>query len=97
MEKLKEEFSSCGKVLDTENTGKGYAFVTMSTIGFGMGNYKDTHMEQLANNGDGNNYYVDSRIEARRLFVDGFNQTMISIARDVKIQVQFSPKMVRTG
>ena len=68
--------------------------VTMSTIGFGMGNYKDTMMEQLANKGDGNSYYIDSSKEARRIFVEGFNSTMISIARDVKIQVEFDPKVV---
>ena len=70
---------------------KGYADrgVTMSTIGFGMGNYKDTRMEQLANKGDGNNYYIDSEQQAEKVFVEDFNSTMISIARDVKIQVDF--------
>ena len=61
--------------------------VTMSTMGFGMGNYKDTRMEQLANNGDGNNFYIDSKAQAHRVFVEDFNPTMLSIARDVKIQV----------
>ena len=71
---------------------KGYADrgVTMSTIGFGMGNYKDTRMEQLANKGDGNNYYIDSEKQAEKVFVEDFNSTMISIARDVKIQVEFA-------
>lgn len=75
---------------------QGYADrgVTLSTIGLGMGNYKDTTMEQLANNGDGNNYYIDSNEEAKKLFVDGFNGTMISIARDVKIQVEMNPDRV---
>ena len=68
--------------------------VTMSTIGFGMGNYKDTNMEQLANNGDGNSYYIDSPQEARRIFVEGFTSTMIAVARDVKIQVEFDPEVV---
>ena len=77
---------------------KGYADrgVTMSTIGLGMGNYKDSNMEQLANKGDGNNYYVDSFEQARRIFVDGFNQTMFTIARDVKIQVEFNPAYVHS-
>lgn len=77
---------------------KGYADrgVTLSTIGLGMGNYKDTTMEQLANKGDGNNYYLDSVDEARKLFVEGFNGTMISIARDVKIQVEFNEDRVRS-
>ena len=75
---------------------KGYADrgVTLSTIGLGMGNYKDTTMEQLANKGDGNNYYIDSFKEAHKVFVEGFNGTMISIARDVKIQVELNPDRV---
>ncbi len=70
---------------------KGYADrgVTLSTIGFGMGNYKDTRMEQLANKGDGNNFYIDTDKQANRVFVEDFGSTMISIARDVKIQVEF--------
>jgi Ca-activated chloride channel family protein len=68
--------------------------VTMSTIGFGMGNYKDTNMEQLANKGDGNNFYIDSKAQAHRVFVEDFNSTMLNIARDVKIQVEFNPKAV---
>ena len=70
--------------------------VTMSTMGFGMGNYKDTRMEQLSNNGDGNNYYIDSKAQAHRVFVEDFNSTMLSIARDVKIQVEFNPKSVQS-
>lgn len=68
--------------------------VTLSTIGFGTGNYKDTRMEQLANNGDGNYYYIDTEKEADNVFVEGFNSTMISVARDVKLQVEFDPKVV---
>ena len=64
--------------------------VTMSTIGLGMGNYKDNNMEQLANKGDGNNFYVDSLEEANKIFVEGFSSTLITIARDVKIQVEFN-------
>lgn len=70
--------------------------ITMSTMGFGMGNYKDTRMEQLANNGDGNNFYIDSKAQAHRVFVEDFNSTMLSIARDVKIQVEFNPKAVQS-
>jgi Ca-activated chloride channel homolog len=70
--------------------------ITMSTIGLGMGNYKDTRMEQLANKGDGNNFYIDSRAQAHRVFVEDFNSTMISIARDVKIQMEFNPKVVQS-
>lgn len=70
--------------------------VTMSTMGFGMGNYKDTRMEQLANKGDGNNFYIDSKSQAHRVFVEDFNSTMLSIARDVKIQVEFNPETVQS-
>lgn len=70
--------------------------VTMSTIGLGMGNYKDTRMEQLANKGDGNNFYIDSRAQAHRVFVEDFNSSMINIARDVKIQVEFNPEVVQS-
>jgi Ca-activated chloride channel family protein len=75
---------------------KGYADrgVTVSTIGFGMGNYKDTLMEQLSNNGDGNNYYIDDRDQAQRVFVEDLGGTMVTIARDVKIQVDFNPESV---
>jgi Ca-activated chloride channel family protein len=68
--------------------------VTLSTIGFGMGNYKDTMMEQLANNGNGNYYYIDSMNEARKVFGEQLNGTLQVIAKDVKIQVEFNPKAV---
>ena len=70
--------------------------VTMSTIGLGMGNYKDSRMEQLSNKGDGNNFYIDSRAQAHRVFVEDFNSSMISIARDVKIQMDFNPELVES-
>ena len=75
---------------------KGYADqgVTVSTIGFGMGNYKDTLMEQLSNNGDGNNFYIDGREQAQRVFVEDLAGTLVTIARDVKIQVDFNPDSV---
>ncbi len=70
------------------------AGVTLSTIGFGMGNYQDTLMEQLANNGDGNNFYIDSLEQAQRVFVEELGGTMVTIARDVKLQVEFNPESV---
>lgn len=75
---------------------KGYADkgVTLSTIGFGRGNYRDTLMEQLANKGDGNNYYIDDDIQAKRVFVDELGGTLVTIARDVKLQVEFNPEAV---
>jgi Ca-activated chloride channel family protein len=68
--------------------------VTLSTIGFGMGNYRDTLMEQLSNKGDGNNFYIDSQKEADRVFSQKIGSSMITIARDVKIQVEFNPEAV---
>ncbi len=68
--------------------------VTLSTIGFGVGNYQDTLMEQLADKGDGNNYYIDSEAQAKRVFVQGLGGTLVTIARDVKIQVEMNPESV---
>ena len=75
---------------------RGYAKrgITLTTLGFGEGNYKDTTMEQLANDGDGNYFYIDSEREARRVLVDKMTSTLEVIAKDVKIQVQFDPKTV---
>jgi len=70
--------------------------VTLSTIGFGMGNYKDSLMERLADKGNGNCFYVDSRKEAQRVFEERLAGTLEVIAKDVKIQVEFNPKAVKT-
>ena len=77
---------------------KGYADqgITLSTIGYGQGNYRDTLMEQLANKGDGNNYYVDSARESDRVFGKSLAGTMITVARDTKVQVEFNPKAVES-
>ena len=68
--------------------------VTLTTVGFGMGNYNDILMEQLANDGDGSYYYVDTLSEARRIFVDDLTGTLQVIARDAKVQVEFNPEVV---
>ncbi|MEZ4317115.1 MAG: von Willebrand factor type A domain-containing protein [Myxococcota bacterium] len=75
---------------------KGYAEkgITMSTIGFGRGNYKDTLMEQLADNGDGNYFYIDTFKEAQKVFGQDLSGTIQTVARDVKIQVEFDPASV---
>jgi len=65
--------------------------ITLSTIGFGMGNYNDVLMEQLANDGNGNYHYVDEIREARRVFVHNLTSTLQVIAYDAKIQVDFNP------
>ena len=68
--------------------------IHLSTIGFGMGNYNDVLMEQLADKGDGNYYYVDDLAEARRVFVENLTGTLQTIAKDAKIQVEFDPSRV---
>jgi len=75
---------------------KGYAKkgITLTTLGFGNGNFQDSRMEQLANQGDGNYFYIDTRREARRVLVDRLTSTMEVIAKDVKIQVDWNPEAV---
>jgi Ca-activated chloride channel family protein len=68
--------------------------VTLSTVGFGMDNFNDVLMEQLANDGDGNYYYVDTLNEARRVFVENLTGTLQVIAKDAKVQVDFDPAVV---
>jgi Ca-activated chloride channel family protein len=68
--------------------------ITLTTVGFGMGNYKDTMMEQLANQGDGNYFYIDSWAEGQRVFGENLGSTVQTIAKDVKIQVEFNPDAV---
>jgi Ca-activated chloride channel family protein len=68
--------------------------VFMSTIGFGDGNYKDAMMEQLANKGNGNYYYVDSERMAERVFGRDFTKMIQDVAQDVKIQVELDPEAV---
>ncbi|MCB8967156.1 MAG: von Willebrand factor type A domain-containing protein [Ardenticatenaceae bacterium] len=68
--------------------------ISLSTFGFGMGNYNDTFMEQLADQGDGTYAYVDTLNEAERLFVKDLSGTLLTIAKDAKIQVAFNPAVV---
>lgn len=72
-------------------TSKG---IKLSTYGFGMGNYNDVLMEQLANAGNGFYSYIDTLDEARKLFVENLTGTLQLIARDAKIQVEFDPNVV---
>jgi Ca-activated chloride channel family protein len=68
--------------------------ITLTAVGYGMGNYNDVLMEQLADSGNGNYSYVDSMEEARRIFVDDLTSTLQVIAMDAKIQVDFNPDTV---
>ncbi|MBX7096597.1 MAG: VWA domain-containing protein [Myxococcaceae bacterium] len=69
--------------------------VTLTTVGFGMGNYKDGLMEQLADKGNGNHFYCDSLFEAHRIFVEQLGSTLEVVAQDVKFQVDFDPAQVK--
>ncbi|MFN8578035.1 MAG: VWA domain-containing protein [Candidatus Sericytochromatia bacterium] len=69
--------------------------VFLSVLGFGMGNYKDSKMEQLADKGNGNYAYIDSIKEAKKVFVEQMGSTLLTIAKDVKIQIEFNPNKVQ--
>lgn len=68
--------------------------VALTTLGFGMGNYNDHLMEQLADAGNGNYAYIDTLGEARKVLVDELTSTLVTIASDVKIQIEFNPATV---
>ena len=68
--------------------------ITLTTVGFGMGNFNDVLMEQLANNGEGSYVYVDTLNEAKRVFVENLTGTLQLIAKDAKVQVDFNPEVV---
>ena len=74
---------------------KAKSGVYLTILGLGMGNYKDATLEKLSNKGNGNYAYIDSLKEARKVFVDGMAGTLMTIAKDVKIQVEFNPNKVR--
>jgi autotransporter-associated beta strand protein len=75
-------------------TEKARSGVFLSVLGFGTGNLKDRTMETLADKGNGNYGYIDSLSEARKLLVEQMTGTLITIAKDVKIQVEFNPAQV---
>jgi len=69
--------------------------VFLSVLGYGMGNYKDNKMQQLADKGNGNHSYIDNINEARKVLVNEFGSTLFTIAKDVKIQIEFNPAKVQ--
>ncbi|GAB3504439.1 VWA domain-containing protein [Emticicia fontis] len=69
--------------------------VYLSVLGFGMGNYKDNKMETLADKGNGNYAYIDDLQEAQKEFVTEFGGTLFTVAKDVKLQLEFNPKYVK--
>ncbi|MHB8912000.1 MAG: vWA domain-containing protein [Lysobacter sp.] len=76
-------------VADQRKTG-----IALTTLGFGQGNYNDALAEKLADVGDGNHAYIDSVHEARKVLVEEMGSTLLTIARDVKVQVEFNPALV---
>src|SRR4029077_19914872 len=73
---------------------KAKSGVFLSVLGFGMGNFKDSTMEKLADKGNGNYAYIDSLNEARKVLVEQMSGTLMTVAKDVKIQVDFNPAQV---
>jgi Ca-activated chloride channel family protein len=69
--------------------------IFISVAGFGMGNYKDDKMEIIADKGNGNYAYIDNLMEAKKVFINEFSSTLYTIAKDVKIQIEFNPAYVK--
>ncbi|WP_265468629.1 vWA domain-containing protein [Arenimonas daejeonensis] len=68
--------------------------IALTTLGFGQGNYNEALAEKLADVGDGNHAYIDNLMEGRKVLVEEMSSTLMTIASDVKIQVEFNPAMV---
>lgn len=68
--------------------------ITLTTLGFGTGNYNEAMMERIADVGNGNYAYIDSAMEARKVLADELSATLVTIAKDVKVQVEFNPAQV---
>lgn len=85
--------SSVDEMLDIirKNRDNG---ISLSTLGFGQGNYNDYMMEQVADNGNGNYSYIDSLSEAKKVLIDEMSATFNTVAKDVKVQVEFNPAVV---
>ncbi|MCU0639474.1 MAG: von Willebrand factor type A domain-containing protein [Candidatus Krumholzibacteria bacterium] len=74
--------------------GKRDEGIFLTVLGFGMDNYKDNRLEQLADKGNGNHAYIDNIMEAKKVLVNEVTSTLYTIAKDVKIQVEFNPARV---
>jgi Ca-activated chloride channel family protein len=75
-----------------EDRAKSKVFLT--TLGFGIGNHNDSMLEQIADKGNGQCAYIDSELETHKVFVEQLSGTLVTIAKDVKIQVEFNPAKV---
>ena len=69
--------------------------VFLTVLGFGMGNYQDAKMQKLADKGNGNHAYIDQLSEAKKVLVNEFGGTLFTIAKDVKLQIEFNPTLVQ--
>ena len=69
--------------------------VFLTVLGYGMGNYKDNKMQKLADKGNGNHAYIDGISEAKKVLVNEFGGTLFTIAKDVKLQIEFNPAKVQ--
>lgn len=76
---------------DKRNSG-----IFLTCLGFGMGNYKDSKLEVLADKGNGNYAYIDNLLEAKKVLVTEIGGTLLTLAKDVKIQVEFNPMVVES-
>ncbi|MGB1242242.1 MAG: vWA domain-containing protein [Chitinophagales bacterium] len=70
--------------------------IFLTVLGFGTGNYKDSQMEQLADKGNGNYAYIDNILEAKKVLVNEIGATLFTIAKDVKLQIEFNPAKVKS-
>jgi Ca-activated chloride channel family protein len=87
--------ASSDKAMEELIEEKRKSGVFLSVLGFGYGNYKDSKLETLADKGNGNHAYIDTMQEAQKVFGKEFGGTLFTIAKDVKIQVEFNPKKVQ--
>ena len=76
-------------------TEKRKSGIYLTVLGFGMGNFKDDKMETLADKGNGNYAYIDNSAEARRVLLKEFGGTLFTVAKDVKVQLEFNPAVVK--
>jgi Ca-activated chloride channel homolog len=70
--------------------------VFLTCLGYGMGNYKDSKLEILANKGNGNYAFIDNLLEAKKVLINEMGATLVTVAKDVKIQVEFNPAVVKS-
>ncbi|ADV50678.1 von Willebrand factor type A [Cellulophaga algicola DSM 14237] len=87
--------ASSDKDMETLIEEKRKSGIFLSVLGFGMGNYKDSKLEKLADKGNGNHAYIDTMQEAQKIFGEEFGGTLYTIAKDVKIQIEFNPTKVQ--